>query len=169
MAHPWRGPFDEATRAVDLSNYDNLGPARPESLSDVEADRLRQALADPANNEEAIAWLRFERTAHQHWQSELEKGLEKFDLADKLRRYEHHLSHAANSYLNSGFDRALIVTIDGYREQNCIPSVFAIVVEDDQGRFYSGDTDEIPANDVDCCGDAEHVVLHGEREAPPRS
>ncbi|HZL98886.1 MAG TPA: carbamoyltransferase C-terminal domain-containing protein, partial [Planctomycetota bacterium] len=29
-------------------------------------------------------------------------------------RSEHHLSHAANAYLSSGFDRALIVTLDGY-------------------------------------------------------
>lgn len=51
---------------------------------------------------------------HQHWHKELERGLQHFALTDKLKRYEHHLSHAANSYLASGLDRALIVTIDGY-------------------------------------------------------
>jgi carbamoyltransferase len=44
----------------------------------------------------------------------LERGLAELDLTDKLERHEHHLSHAANSYLASGFDRALIVTFDGY-------------------------------------------------------
>jgi carbamoyltransferase len=53
-------------------------------------------------------------TEHQHWHTELERGLRHFGLTDKLKRYEHHLSHAANSYLASGLDRALIVTIDGY-------------------------------------------------------
>ena len=32
----------------------------------------------------------------------------------KLKRVEHHLSHAANAYYTSGFDSALIVTLDGY-------------------------------------------------------
>ena len=34
--------------------------------------------------------------------------------ARKLKRVEHHLSHAANAYYTSGFDEALIVTLDGY-------------------------------------------------------
>ncbi|MFN7919317.1 MAG: carbamoyltransferase C-terminal domain-containing protein [Bryobacteraceae bacterium] len=51
---------------------------------------------------------------HKHWQEELEQGLKKFGLLGKLKRFEHHLSHAANSYLASGIDRALIVTLDGY-------------------------------------------------------
>ena len=34
--------------------------------------------------------------------------------ATKLKRVEHHLSHAANAYYTSGYDEALIVTLDGY-------------------------------------------------------
>jgi carbamoyltransferase len=51
---------------------------------------------------------------HQHWATDLETGLRHFGLLDKIRRYEHHLSHAANSYLASGFERALVITLDGY-------------------------------------------------------
>ena len=51
---------------------------------------------------------------HRHWQQDLESGLRDFGLLGKLKRFEHHLSHAANSYLTSGLDRALIVTLDGY-------------------------------------------------------
>jgi carbamoyltransferase len=51
---------------------------------------------------------------HRHWQGELEQGLRNFGLSDKLRRFEHHTSHAANAYYTSGFERALIVTLDGY-------------------------------------------------------
>src|SRR5262249_6371803 len=35
-------------------------------------------------------------------------------IKDKLKRVDHHLSHAANAYYKSGFDEALIVTLDGY-------------------------------------------------------
>jgi carbamoyltransferase len=59
-------------------------------------------------------WLQQASSDHRHWQGELESGLARFGLAGKLKRYEHHLAHAANAYLVSGFDRALIVTLDGY-------------------------------------------------------
>ena len=40
-------------------------------------------------------------------------GLKELGLENKVKRYEHHLSHAANAYLASGFDRALVLTLDG--------------------------------------------------------
>jgi len=51
---------------------------------------------------------------HKKWHVELEDGLRSLGLLGKLKRSEHHLSHAANAYLSSGFERALTVTIDGY-------------------------------------------------------
>ena len=51
---------------------------------------------------------------HQYWQEELLKGLDKFNIQNKLIRYEHHMCHAANAYYTSSFDDALIVTLDGY-------------------------------------------------------
>jgi carbamoyltransferase len=59
-------------------------------------------------------WAERASADHKHWQEELEAGLAKLGLARKLRRGEHHLSHAANAYLASGFERALVITIDGY-------------------------------------------------------
>ncbi len=59
-------------------------------------------------------WAREAVQEHQRWNRELEAGLQSAGLLGKLSRYEHHLSHAANSYYSSGFDRALIVTLDGY-------------------------------------------------------
>jgi carbamoyltransferase len=59
-------------------------------------------------------WAEQATRDHRHWHGELERGLADLGLADKLERHEHHLSHAANSYLASGFERALIVTFDGY-------------------------------------------------------
>jgi carbamoyltransferase len=51
---------------------------------------------------------------HRKWHVELESALDELGLAGKLRRFDHHQSHAANAYLTSGFDPALIVTLDGY-------------------------------------------------------
>ena len=60
------------------------------------------------------AWADQAEADHRHWNEELDRYLGEWGLAEKLERHEHHLSHAANSYLTSGFDRALIVTLDGY-------------------------------------------------------
>ena len=60
------------------------------------------------------SWAHRARADHRRYQGELEDGLRKLGLLGKLRRAEHHLSHAANAYLASGFERALVVTIDGY-------------------------------------------------------
>ena len=59
-------------------------------------------------------WGREASTFHRKWQDELEEALGELGLLAKLKRVEHHLSHAANAYYTSGFDEALIVTLDGY-------------------------------------------------------
>jgi carbamoyltransferase len=59
-------------------------------------------------------WAARASAEHERWQKELEAGLSELGLSHKLRRSEHHLSHAANAFLASGFPRALIVTLDGY-------------------------------------------------------
>ncbi len=59
-------------------------------------------------------WGRDASAFHRKWHEELESALEDFGLAERLKRTEHHASHAANAYYYSGFDAALIVTLDGY-------------------------------------------------------
>lgn len=59
-------------------------------------------------------WGKAAAEYHRHWQEELEAALCELGLMGKLTRTEHHLSHAANAYYTSGFDEALIVTLDGY-------------------------------------------------------
>jgi carbamoyltransferase len=59
-------------------------------------------------------WGNTATTFHRKWQEELESSLEELGLGSKLRRVEHHSSHAANAYFMSGFDQALIITLDGY-------------------------------------------------------
>jgi carbamoyltransferase len=59
-------------------------------------------------------WGREASQFHLRWQQELESALTELQLGDKLKRVEHHISHAANAYYKSGYDQALIVTLDGY-------------------------------------------------------
>ena len=59
-------------------------------------------------------WSRDAMTYHKAWQDELEENLRELGLLDKLKRYDHHLSHAANAFYASGYERALIATLDGY-------------------------------------------------------
>jgi len=59
-------------------------------------------------------WGRDATLYHRQWQEELDAALDELGLQSKLKRVEHHLSHAANAYLTSGYDEALIVTLDGY-------------------------------------------------------
>ncbi len=60
------------------------------------------------------SWGRDAMTYHKEWQDDLVENLNGLGLLNKLHRYDHHLSHAAGAYFASGFDRALIVTLDGY-------------------------------------------------------
>jgi carbamoyltransferase len=62
----------------------------------------------------SLTWSRDSMAFHQAWQQELVENLRELGLLDKLKRYEHHSAHAANAYFASGFDCALIVTLDGY-------------------------------------------------------
>ncbi|GJM21524.1 MAG: hypothetical protein DHS20C15_14390 [Planctomycetota bacterium] len=59
-------------------------------------------------------WLAQAVASHQGYERELLAGLRELGLSDKLKRSEHHLSHAANAFHGSGYERALIVTLDGY-------------------------------------------------------
>lgn len=44
---------------------------------------------------------------------------EKLNFNKKIRHHLHHLCHAASCYYPSGFDKALIVTVDGMGEKKC--------------------------------------------------
>lgn len=59
-------------------------------------------------------WGRNAEAFHRKWHDDLESGLRELGLLEKLRRVDHHASHAANAYYTSGFADALIVTLDGY-------------------------------------------------------
>jgi len=75
---------------------------------------ISPALSEAVSRRMSERWADLAVAGHRHWQDELEQGLESMGLAGKLKRSEHHFSHACNAYLASGQPRALIVTIDGY-------------------------------------------------------
>lgn len=45
---------------------------------------------------------------------ELSAGLAALGLSSRLRRYDHQYCHAVGAYHNSGFERALVITLDWY-------------------------------------------------------
>lgn len=59
-------------------------------------------------------WGREAAAFHRKWHEELEAAVDELGVSGKLTRVEHHASHAANAYFTSGFDEALIVSLDGY-------------------------------------------------------
>ena len=71
-----------------------------------------------ASNNAAIKasrqWGEAATESFKRWEQDLNNGLARNGWAKPVKRMDHHLSHAANSFLCSGFDRALCVTLDGY-------------------------------------------------------
>ena len=64
-------------------------------------------------------WLSRSIADHKQSTQQLVNGLASFGLNGKLKRFNHHDTHAANAYYASGFDEALLVTLDGYGSGNC--------------------------------------------------
>jgi carbamoyltransferase len=110
-------------------------------------------LAPAAARRLARGWAARAIEHHRRWQTELEAGLERLGLAGKLERSEHHLSHAANAYLSSGFDRALVVTLDGYGsglagsvslgQGGAIERLAEVPFPDSLGAFYESVTSSL--------------------------
>lgn len=59
-------------------------------------------------------WGEAATESFRQWEKDLNAGLEAMGWDKPVKRMDHHLSHAANSFLCSGYDRALCVTLDGY-------------------------------------------------------
>lgn len=92
-------------------------------------DFLKKYLYNLASRRPGVDW-RLHRMFFSRWVGtaskdhrlrtrQLEQGLEQFGLTEKLLRFNHHDTHAANAFYASGFDEALLVTLDGYGSGNC--------------------------------------------------
>lgn len=71
-------------------------------------------LSNLAARDGSRRWVAMARESFSHWESELEAGLRDMGFSARLKRMDHHLSHAANALYASGFERALCITLDGY-------------------------------------------------------
>ena len=63
-------------------------------------------------------WVQSAVADHRLRTQQLEEGLKQYGWTDKLRRFSHHSTHAANAFYGSGYEDALIVTLDGYGSGN---------------------------------------------------
>ena len=98
-------------------------------------------------------WGQETRNSHRIWQDDLGKHLRELNLDDKLKRFDHHLSHAASAYFASGFERALIVTLDGYGsglsgsisvgEGNSLRRIHKLEYPHSLGTFYESVTSSL--------------------------
>jgi carbamoyltransferase len=99
------------------------------------------------------AWGYEAMTYHKTWQEDLEENLRELGLLDKLKRFDHHLAHAATAHFASGFDRSLIVTLDGYGsglagsvsvgEGNRIHRIHRLEYPHSLGTFYESVTSSL--------------------------
>lgn len=98
-------------------------------------------------------WAQEARNGHKLWQNDLSKHLYELHLDTKLKRFDHHLAHAASAHFASGFERALIVTIDGYGsglagsvsvgEGNSIRRIHKLDYPHSLGTFYESVTSSL--------------------------
>jgi carbamoyltransferase len=89
----------------------------------------KRAVYNAASSSPRLDWLahrqafrEWRKTAvadHHRWTAVLHHALAQLGLAGKLRRFHHHDTHAANAFYSSGFDSALLVTLDGYGSGCC--------------------------------------------------
>ena len=93
-------------------------------------------------------WVRRSAADHATYTAQLDAGLRAFELRDKLRRFDHHDTHAANAFFHAGVERALCLTLDGYGSGNA----GAVYVADLRGLdTQTQDGDAAPAGSVLRC------------------
>lgn len=59
-------------------------------------------------------WCEKSQESFKKHDADLANSLQKLGYKGEVKRVDHHRSHAANAFYGSGFERALIVTLDGY-------------------------------------------------------
>ena len=127
-----------------------------------------------AARQQADDWGQRAASDHAGWQDELEEGLESFGLLGKLKRSEHHQSHAANAFLASGFERALIVTLDGYGsglagsislgENGTLKRLQGLRFPSSLGTFYESVTSSLGFNPDRHAGKIVGLAAYGDPE-----
>ncbi len=94
-----------------------------------------------------LRWTMKAISDHRRFNRELEENLAKLGLLPKLHRVEHQLAHAAAAFYTSGFEEALILTLDWYGDglagsislgtQAGIKRILSIEYPHSLGLFYA--------------------------------
>ncbi|NKB57832.1 MAG: carbamoyltransferase [Alphaproteobacteria bacterium] len=119
----WKQALDAALAASDRTGVPGV-PGLSSPHEKVEKGWLKRlgysalgtwpGVSSAVNRHLGQSWIRQAVKDHKFWQDDLLSGLKESGIEAPLRRFEHHISHAANAYYCSGFDRALILSLDGY-------------------------------------------------------
>ena len=108
------GPWDHRGVALDVDGYEEYlqKPWSRRTLYEASAGTL---VGDIATDKTLAAqWVADAIRQHRRDHEELERSLEHLGLRAKLTRVEHHVAHQSNAFWSSGFERALVVTVDAY-------------------------------------------------------
>jgi carbamoyltransferase len=147
---------EKLNRSVGANGIPSLAIARVLQQQNVRpSDLAVAALADlpqQARLRESGLGSRFSGGKRRSWR-DLRKSTSipqlrhHLDRRVKLQQFEHHLCHAASAYYTSGFDRSLILTLDGGAASRCgqvslgekdeIRPLRAMQFPDSLGWFYS--------------------------------
>jgi carbamoyltransferase len=103
----WGGESREMAKSFALSLRDEATNASPWAKRLYHVARYGRATANQI--------LRMQ----PKWYRQLHRGLVEFGLESKLRLLRHHPTHAVSAYHSAGWDRALIVVMDGYGSGEC--------------------------------------------------
>ena len=103
---------DPDSRSADAQREDGEGPRQDARLS--RARRRRRRFTEHRQARVGRVEPRRPARSTASGTRSSSRALEELQLGSKLKRVDHHLSHAANAFYTSGFDEALIVTLDGY-------------------------------------------------------
>jgi len=108
-----RGPYTSGI-PLDAEGYEEYmdKPWSRKRLYEVSAGTMAGDLA--THKAMAGKWVADAVREHRKDSAELETSLERLGLKDKLVRVEHHVSHQSNAFYASGFEQALVVTVDAY-------------------------------------------------------
>ncbi|TWT54676.1 Decarbamoylnovobiocin carbamoyltransferase [Rubripirellula amarantea] len=114
-------PFSPPTKIPGLDDLAmEFMPAKTWSKSFVYERAARSGRWDLAAHRHYFnQWIDTAIHDHHQWSDLLTRRLGELGIGDKLQRFQHHDTHAANSFYASGFADSLVVVLDGYGSGCC--------------------------------------------------
>ncbi len=108
------GPYDHRGIPLDFEGYEEYVQKHWSRKRAYELGAGTVAGDIASDRALGAAWVADAIRQHRRDHEDLERSLGALGLRDKLVRVEHHVAHQANAFWGSGFERALVVTVDAY-------------------------------------------------------